>query len=326
MENTIKKRIVLFKKFIKILVNKKNLKKSTLLGEGGVGIVFSFCDKKLCCAVKKSYLEKKEYKHIDFPFTKLALKHQCFIELVAMKLTNELVLQNICPNFILNYDYEFTERVGICTDIYKFSSKLYNEYLDNIDIYTEWVKETHTIQQWYNAYFQITIAIYCMQRHFNMTHLDLHSDNVLVCKVKPGGYWKYTINDIVYNVPNLGYLFYINDFGHAFIPSQLQSWFGQEKSKSKKITKNYDIFNLFDSTLKFSTSPQKFKNRVKYIVKELKNEKNFLKIINEIWFEYTFDQKGKCIEKYNLDKNIDAKNLPKEIRKLVLHSKTAKFE
>jgi hypothetical protein len=327
MENNVTRRKVLFNKFVKGLTNNKkiNLIKTDLLGRGFQGVVYKYCDKRLCTAVKKMYLENRQARHLKKPYTIQALKYENFIELASMKLTNELVLQKICPHFVLNYHSESTPRQGVCNDIYPYASKYYNEYIDNVELYTEWVKKQHTISEWYNAYFQITVAIFCLQRHLNMIHLDLHSDNVLVRSVKPGGYWKYTINKVDYYVPNLGYIFYINDFGHAWIPSNFQSWIVRRKYKTKRVHKNFDIVKLFTSTLEFSKSPKDFKNKIRYMIKQLEGDSNFINIIDEIWENYKKKSKSKKIETYNLDNQVDVKNIPKDLRHLVLQAKTTDF-
>ena len=324
MDYTISKRKRIYDKFIKGLITNKRLtlRKMNLLGQGVQGIVYKYCDKNICTAIKKLYIEKQPAKYLSKPYTIQALKYENFIELAAMKLTNQIVLQKICPNFILNYHSNYKSRDGVCNDDYPYSSKYYNEYLDNSETYTDWVQREHTISEWYNAYFQITAAIYCMQYHFNMIHLDLHSDNVLVRTVKPGGFWKYTINNINYYVPNLGFIFYINDFGHAWIPQNFQSWVIRRKYKSKRIHKNFDIQRLFQSTLEFSLSPMSFKIRIKDMIKQLKGDTNFEHIIHEVWNNYTKKKPAsKQIEAYNLNKRINVENIPTELRHLVLNQK-----
>ena len=169
--------------------------KDKLLGRGYQGTVYSYCDKRTCVAVKKMYLENRQVRFLKKPFSHNALKYENFIELAVMRMTNELVLQKISPHFILHYKSTFKKREeGACTDQYLYSSKYYNELISGSETFTQWVKNKHDIDTWYNAYFQITTAIYCLQSYFNLTHLDLHSDNILVKRVKPGGVWKYKIN------------------------------------------------------------------------------------------------------------------------------------
>jgi hypothetical protein len=239
MEYNIKHRKNLYKKFVQSL-NKTgrrkvtlDLKKKDLLGKGYQGIVYNYCDKKNCVAVKKVFLENKQARYLKNPFSIPALKYENFIELASMKLTNPIVLQKICPHFILHYKSTIKKREAPCEDEYPYSSKYYNEYIDGGITYTKWVKQMHTKNEWYNAYFQITVAIYCLQKYLNMIHLDLHSDNILVKRVKRGGYWKYIINGKEYYVPNYGFVFFINDFGHAWIPENFQKLDCKKKIQDK---------------------------------------------------------------------------------------------
>lgn len=298
-----------------------NLKENRLLGQGYQGIVHSYCDEKKCIAVKKVFLENRQAKYLKKPFSIPALKYENFIELAAMKLTNQLVLQNVCPHFILHYKStnQSREYEPPCQDIYPYSSKFYNELIEGAKTYTDWVKEKHTTEEWYNAYFQITVSIYCLQKYLNMIHLDLHSDNILVKTVKRGGYWKYVIDGKNYYVPNYGFIFYINDFGHAWIPENFQSWIVRRKYKTKRIHKNFDIMKLFESTLEFSTSSREFKSQIRNIITELEGDTNFNHIIQSVWSQYNKKPKSKLIETYNLGKSLNKNTLPKELRHLVLH-------
>ncbi|KAJ3223125.1 hypothetical protein HDU81_009385 [Chytriomyces hyalinus] len=69
--------------------------------------------------------------------------------------------------------------------------------------------------------FQVAAALFALERYFQARHNDLHYGNVLVHKVKPGGYWKYVINEKAYFVPNCGYMFVLWDFGLAHIPGKI---------------------------------------------------------------------------------------------------------
>lgn len=326
MNVSVKKRKELydfFKKKLKTSDPFVFLNKKDVLGKGGQGKVYRYClskPSKYCMAVKKMYLDNKESKDLKDIYSDNAYKQSVYIELSSMQLVNELILQKVCPNYILNYDFMYKERDGICDDIYPHTMYYFNEFIDGAEIYTDWVKKNHTIKEWYNAYFQITVAIYALQRHFNMTHLDLHSDNIIVIKVKEGGHWVYEINGEKYYVPNYGYIFYINDFGHAWIPSEFRSWFIRQRYNKKRINKSFDIMNLFRSTFKFSTSSNSFKKHIRYAIKELRGDKSFTSIISEIWDDYKEKIKGsKLIDKYNLDKNLSVKNLHPKLKKLVIH-------
>lgn len=331
----LKDRIKLYKYYKKLLKKDKNKRnifdKGQLLGEGFQGKVYKYCTKTTCStdiAVKKMYLDWKEGKFVNDIYNAKALKYSPFIELASNQLTNQLVLQEISPNFILNYDYEFEERWSICADIYPYKSFFYNEFISNSETYTEWVTRDHSIHSWYNAFFQITISIYALQKYFNMTHLDLHSDNILVKKIKKGGYWTYIINNKEYKVPNLGYQFYISDFGHAWIPNEFKSWILSQKYRKKQIHKAFDIYQLFKSIVSFDTAPKKFKKDVNYLIKQLRKNNYFENIIEELWGEkYVYDistglpkkMSSKNLGKYNMDKKLNTKYIPKELKHVVIH-------
>lgn len=321
----ISQRVKLYNYYINILdsdkIMKKIFNKVEILGEGGQGKVFKYCEKKKCnksLVIKKIYLNLKESKYVDDIFNMKAFKNGVFIELSSFYLVNELVLQQISPNFIINYEYEFIERNNsICDDIYPYTGYFYNEFIDHSSTFTEWVNDTHDIELWYNALFQIMTALYCLQKYFNMIHLDLHTDNIIVKKIKPGGYWSYIINNKKYKLPNLGYVFYINDFGHAYIPRVFQSWFVNKRYNKKDIHKGFDIYQLLKSTLKVSSPPKKFVKIVRYIIKTLKKkDSDFVALIEEIWGDMTTANKVK-IETYNMDKVITTERIPDELHFLV---------
>lgn len=325
------KRVGLFNYYEKLFnenkdIEKKNLfNKKSVLGQGGQGKVYQYCTKDICeekkIAIKKFYLEKKESKYINTIFNKKALTFGIYIEISANQLLNQLILQSISPNFVLNYGYDFQERTGICNDIYPYSGFNYNEFINNSETYTDWVKKEHPTDLWYNSYFQIITALFCMKKYFNMSHMDLHSDNILVKRIKTGGHWTYIINKKEYKVPNLGYIFYIIDLGHALIPNVFNSWFISEKYKYKIIGNEFDINNLFKSTQKKSTLPDDVKYDIKYIISKLKHNHSFYDILSKIWDQkYVYDNTGKIkqmktinIDTYNTDTILNTDNILTEI-------------
>lgn len=332
---SIRPRLELYKYYNKLLTNIENRKKMfnkiKILGEGYQGKVYYYKNKsnKLSkgLAVKKIYLDWKEGKYIEDIYNAKALNYGIFIELASNQLVNQLILQKIVPNFILNYDYEFEERWDICSDIYPYKGYFYNEFMNDSETYTEWINREHSIHLWYNAMFQIVVSIYALQKYFNMTHLDLHSDNILVKKIKKGGYWNYIINGKEYKVPNLGYQFYIFDFGHAWIPKTFKSWFISQKYKKKQIHKGFDLQRLYKSTMLLKDSPSKFRRDIQYILRKLNKNKNFENIIETIWSDkYVYDNSGlpkkmssKKLDTYNMDKKLKTQKLPYKLKNVVMY-------
>jgi hypothetical protein len=134
------------------------------------------------------------------------------IELISQTLTNQLIFQKICPHYSLNYYWEFDSD-------YKIISS-YNEYA-NAESFYKWGQKEHSNKIWFNALFQIMYSLICLKRYYNMSHTDFHTDNILVQKVKPGGFWTYTLNNKKYYLPNLGFVFLLHDFGFSWIPGKL---------------------------------------------------------------------------------------------------------
>lgn len=302
------------------------LQKQKELGRGGQGKVYSYCRKNTeqdCVAVKKIYIEAQQSKYLSDTFSKRSLLHSTFIELASMKLINEIVLYNVCPNFILNYTWRFKTRSGICDDLYPNVAYFFNEYISNSQTFTEWIKKEPLTEELYNAYFQIIYAIYTLQLRLNMTHLDLHTDNIIVQTVPKGGFWEYTINENTYYVPNLGYIFYINDFGHAWIPNVLKSWFIRQRYNPKKIKSHFDLMILYRSHYNNTKKkfPKSFQKVLQSIIKSLRNGSKdiFPKIIKDIWLDKykVINNNGSIIDKFNINNSVDTSQIPSELKQLL---------
>lgn len=299
--------------------------KEKVLGEGDQGKVYKYNRTQTDhspIAVKKIYLDRKHGKFVEDIYNLKALKYEPFIELASNQLVNQLVLQGISPNFMLHYTHSVIGRSGVCDYDYPYKMYHYNELIGDSITYSEWANEEHPIHEWYNAFFQITTALFALQKYFNMTHLDLHADNILVKKIKKGGYWSYNLNGNEYKVPNVGYQFFILDFGHARIPE----YFISQYKKRKKIHKAFDIKELFNSA--FDQAPKKFKRDVKYVIKKLRKNEDFDIIIEELWKDkYVYDtasgkpktQQGKKIDSFDLDRRIILKQFPQGLRYLVIN-------
>jgi len=148
----------------------------------------------------------------DLFFSSDAFTNASLIEIISQTLTNQLIIQRICPHFSLNYYWDYDEPTKTINN--------FGEYANGGDFYT-WAKAEHSSELWYNALFQIMVGLHTMKKYFNMIHADFHARNILVHRVTPGGYWTYTIGGHKYYVPNLGYVFLLHDFGFAWIPDKV---------------------------------------------------------------------------------------------------------
>jgi len=100
---------------------------------------------------------------------------------------------------------------------------LTNEYANEGDLKT-WLKKDRSVLEWTNMYFQVFAGLYTLQKHFDLTHHDLHWGNVLVHRIEENrGFLNYKIDDDYYKFSNTGYIFTLWDFGYARITDKMQA-------------------------------------------------------------------------------------------------------
>lgn len=291
--------------------------------------------------VIEEYNPNKLYKSF---LTNKAFNLPIFSEIVFQTLTNQLVFQNICPNFSLNWYWEINVK-GI---------NIFNEYANLSDFHT-WAMQLHSEEEWLNALFQILYAIIAMKRYFNILHTDLHTGNILVNKVNPGGYWVYRIDGHNYYVPNMGYVFLVHDFGFAWIPNKTKpvSWHYEQTLRyicngGKDV---YDFVSLMSWILKYEDykvpgnfrmkmfqelSKPEFKyifTKQYYIINKGKykdkyksypniksnyriNEKALQDLLHSLFTEFTQKQNN-LIESFSLDKPFDKTKLYDNLKKML---------
>ena len=157
---------------------------------------------------------------------------------------------------------------------------------------------------WYNAYFQIVYALYVLNLYFDMTHFDLWCNNILVKKVQPGGYWKYIINGDNYYVKNKGYMFYLIDFGHAYIPKKLESSFVNKSKKyqPENIHKGFDLARLLTSAKKNNTTSI-IDDEINELVKRLKDGEPFDIVIKDTWYKKYKNPGDLILDTFNCNVN-----------------------
>ena len=179
-------------------------------------------------AVKKIPISQADLNLSRKPLSKEALSTELWAELLMMRLCTALVENRVTPNLPVYVNYFVCDECKYANyaliERYPNGSPciyLINELANAGDI-KNWSTVPRSTAEWINAYFQIFSAIYALQKYFNMTHHDLHWGNVLVHQVEPGGYWRYHIDGITYDVPNLGWLFTLWDFGYARIPNKVE--------------------------------------------------------------------------------------------------------
>ncbi len=269
--------------------------------------------------------------------TKRAFNKPSMTELIAQTLTNQLVFQKICPHFVLNYYWDFEKQT-----LYSV-----NEFINHTTYY-DWLKLVKANENLViNSFFQIMCGILAIQRYYGMLHTDLHASNILVHKVKPGGYWSYVIDDKRYYLPNLGYIILINDFGFGYIPNKLKPAPYHYKSKLQYITSSgqkwYDLQKLICELFEDFEFPEKVKHVLdKAVIAEpivtpsfhkvnkdscpyqmtsgTHHDKDIPALMQKLFYNMYKSKKhikGNRIESYLLDKQFVTEKLPREYRTFI---------
>lgn len=348
MEFTIYKRMKLYKTFYKdvnnLLKKTKNIQQNAIPGDiyklyetkkiaqGAEGTVYLTHTKNIDGIIikqvnlqdifekkglSKNILNKNPFQIYElFYEMKKNISMPSLIETICYSLTNQLVFQNICPHFGLNYYWEYSDNKII----------YYNEYANYSTLFN-WAKVSRSKSEWMNILVQIIISIISMQKYFNIIHGDLHSLNILIYKVTAGGYWKYMINKKKYIIPNLGWIVLISDFGFATIPNKVYiKWYYDDVIKKLSIKQRvfFDFNYLSDDLLK-QNQPVKdiLKETLKITVHTNTNRNAYtlIDLLNYYYKEIDQPQKipSKFIETYNLDKKFIVDMLPNNFSNLVVN-------
>lgn len=346
MDFTIEKRIQNKNKFLNIKNSNRrdffDLFDKTLIGEGSEAKIYRAKFKKdnfyiITKIIKLRKLDKGKVNLLDYTLdqylklrdTSIIFKdHPALIELVASRLINQLLDQKICPNYSLNYFISATKSSSQKIKILYY----YNEYINYGDLHKFMNELQYSDNILFNILFQIMIALIGIQKYFNMTHSDLHFNNILIQIVKPGGYWTYILNGNKYYLPNLGFVILLHDFGFSFIPKKLYlNWYHKDFSNINY--KFYDIVEVIKSFLQYKL-PIIFKKIItSCFANELKNI-NYGKSLDDKFYNIFYrlncynisvdnvynrvPKKSFQIEEYNLDKKFDKSKIPNNYKIFVV--------
>lgn len=259
-----------------------------------------------------------------------ALNKPSLLEILTLTMTNQLILQGISPHYTMNYYWD------VNTDKKHFF--MYNEMMNSGD-FSDWATKRHSLEMWFNAFFQIFVGLYAMKKYFDLFHTDFHPGNILVQKVKPGGFWKYIIDGKSYYVPNLGYVFLIHDFGYSWIENGMGTrWHAEKLNKINPLCKDFYDANEFMDYIddRHYKTPKALKEviaeEMNDVMKCLTDDDFFHKrsqsskiTIGDKIFElfrgkYIVDysvkiDESKKLHTYSLDKDFDKSYLPRNLRK-----------
>jgi len=207
-------------------------------------------------------------------------------EIFFFKLTNKLIEQYICPNFVYMYDFSLDKNIiyGEITD---------GNFLDFLKIN----KNKNKDKIFKSALFQILIGILVLQKKIKTFHSDLHIKNIFYKKINPKiKYFEYIINGISYIIPTFGYLFIIANFGHAQTLLETKYNSLNKDDINFGIDYNYD----FEHISKFYNKI--LKENLLIIIKNIDELKSYVNLDNQNFKNIveTFKNKYKNKQLFNL--------------------------
>jgi len=219
VSNTIKQRLIYSKSLLSKTHNISNCitdLELKIIGKGSYGNVYKTHIGKLNFACKFTKIKKE---HIERPYDKnLSSWHDNYI---LKTILNPIIENKICPNVPYLFDSFIKKDHELVLDDTKVKETCIVSLIElaNGDLLSYLNDETRSVQELKNCLFQIMCGLHAIQKHAQLWHFDIKSQNILYYNTENQGYWKYVIKGKEYYVPNLGKLFMLNDFGVSKILS-----------------------------------------------------------------------------------------------------------
>lgn len=250
-------------------------------------------------AMKNIPLQYNDLEYIKVYNKPKAMVKSVWVELMCMKLSNYLINSKITPNVPQLVKYY---RCKQCNYSNKNILKNINNSSQCLHVLTEyamfgdlqkWCKKSKSEQEWKSMFFQVFNGLYAFQKHFNLTHHDLHWGNVLVHKVPKNTVYEYIIDDKKYIVPMYS-LFTIWDFAYANIPRKLEIkdldfYYEDSTQIPRRCVDYYRISRILQWVNKENINveiPESITDFVNQIQIEFKNETSLEIIIHKYFTEF----------------------------------------
>jgi serine/threonine protein kinase len=213
----------------------------------------------LMLRVLSYFILKRQTPHIILPIGTFNTKIDTFVNINKRKSGDKKVIQS------KKYD-EFVKR---CEngEFYNVVSILLSEWANGGDLadYIRYNKKEMSLITWKVLFFQLLSVLAIIQKKYPaFRHNDLKANNILIHRIQPDECWyKYSINGITYEHPNIGIQIKLWDFDFSCIPGLVDNskvyakW--SDRINIKPIeNKYYDIHYFFNTLTKRGFFPELF--------------------------------------------------------------------
>jgi hypothetical protein len=116
---------------------------------------------------------------------------------------------------------------------------------DTLDAYLSENTDHITPSEWMSILFQIVVSLYTYQSVFNMTHNDLHTNNIMYVHTD-AEYLIYKIKNKHYRVPTYNKIYKIIDFGRSIYTYQKQRHMSSSYAKTGDAVGQYNTEPYFN--------------------------------------------------------------------------------
>ena len=173
-----------------------------------------------------------------------------------LAMVRNLIKMDANPNFVFAYDigfcdsclvFDYQKQSHVIGECYTTFMELADGDLNDVRLNNEDLV--------YSIIFQLLLALQSMETTYGILHGDIKRNNILIKRVKPGGYFKYTIENSLlketFYVKNMGIIPMITDFGmsRSYHPKYSDDgyYYGL---RSGKIEKDFSFTTLNNSNEK----------------------------------------------------------------------------
>lgn len=128
---------------------------------------------------------------------------------------NETILQKLhSPHFLFFYDTFFCDSCVIKRYFDRKTSqgKCFVTFMEAADGNLTNTR-INTFEEQKSILYQLLLALHTLHTVLSIVHYDIQAYNIFFTKIKPGGFWKYTVGSETFYVQNMGYIVYVADFG-----------------------------------------------------------------------------------------------------------------
>jgi hypothetical protein len=116
---------------------------------------------------------------------------------------------------------------------------------DTLDAYLSENMDTLTTSEWMSILFQIVVSLYTYQKMFDMTHNDLHTNNIMYTHTD-AEFIVYKINHRYFRIPTYNKIYKIIDFGRSIYTYQGQRHMSSSYAKTGDAVGQYNTAPYFD--------------------------------------------------------------------------------